>query len=92
MSSNYQRDYLARHKKIRDKMTDIVNRTGRGCVDVSQLASRLGMDKRTVRAHLEIMEADSAGVFMDSAKKQFCTKEGVSRLTNALKLNGNNTG
>jgi hypothetical protein len=90
MSSNKQRDYLARHKRIRGKLMEFVNSTGHACVDVSQLAGQLGMDVRTVRAHLEIMEVDSAGVFMDSAKKQFCTKEGVALLANILKLGTNN--
>ena len=88
MSSQRERDYLFRHKKIRDKLLETVNSTGCGCVDVSQLAYRLRMDVRTIRAHLEIMEADSAGVFVDPTKKQFCTKEGIALLANALKLNG----
>ncbi|MBN1177205.1 MAG: hypothetical protein JXA51_05955 [Dehalococcoidales bacterium] len=86
-----QQDYLARHKRIRDKLLEIVNQTGRGCVDVYQLSCGLEMDVRTVRAHLEIMEVDSSGVFLDSAKKQFCTKEGIALLANALKLSGDNT-
>ncbi len=90
MSSKRHRDYLTRHKRIRDKLMDTVSSTGSGCVDVAQLAYRLGMDVRTVRAHLEIMEVDSAGVFVDSAKKQFCTKEGIALLANALKLGGGN--
>lgn len=90
MTSNRQRDYLAIHKRIREKLIDTVNSTGRGCVDVMQLAYRLRMDVRTVRAHLEIMEVDSAGLFIDSSKKQFCTKEGIALLANALKLRDSN--
>jgi len=92
MNSNRQRDYLARHKRIRDKLMETVNSTGTGCVYVSQLAGQLKMDVRTVRAHLEIMEVDAAGVFVDSTKKQFCTKEGIALLANALKLSGSNIG
>ncbi len=92
MINNRQRDYLARHKRIRDKLLETVNSTGCGCVDVSKLAYRLKMDVRTVRAHLEIMEADSAGVFVDPTKKQFCTKEGIALLANALKMSGSNIG
>jgi predicted ArsR family transcriptional regulator len=88
MSNNRQRDYLARHKRIRDQLIVTVRNSGYGCVDVSQLANKLGMDVRTVRAHLEIMEVDSAGVFMDETKKQFCTKEGIALLANTLKLSG----
>jgi predicted transcriptional regulator len=91
MSNNRQRDYLVTHKKIRDKLIETVNNTGTGCVNVAKLAHRLNMDIRTVRAHLEVMEVDSAGVFVDSTKKQFCTKEGIALLANALKLSENNT-
>ncbi|MFC1931545.1 hypothetical protein ACFLXJ_05035 [Chloroflexota bacterium] len=87
MSSNHRRGYLAKHKRVRDKLIETVSgTTRRACVDVSQLARQLGMDVRTVRAHLEIMEVDSTGVFMDSTKKVFCTKEGVALLANVLKL------
>ncbi len=85
MSSNRQRDYLVRHKRIRDKMMDTIDTSGRACIEVSQLAQQLVMDIRTVRAHLEIMEVDSVGVFMDPGKKQFCTKEGITLLANILK-------
>jgi len=87
MSSKRERDYLDRHKQIRDKLMELVSSGGRACVDVSQLVPQLGMDIRTVRAHLRIMEVDSLGVFMDSGEKQFCTKEGVVLLANTLKLN-----
>ena len=90
MSSKHQRDYLARHRRIKGKLTETIDSTGHACVDVSQLAHHLGMDIRTVRAHLEIMEVDAAGVFVDSAQKLFCTKEGVALLASALKLGESN--
>jgi len=86
MVTNRQLDYLAKHKRIRDELINSINDAGRGCVDVSQFASRLGMDVRTVRAHLEVMEVDSMGVFIDSSKKQFCTKQGIALLANTLKI------
>jgi hypothetical protein len=42
------------------------------------------MDVRTVRAHLEIMEIDAAGTFMDAEKKQFCTKKGIAFLADII--------
>ena len=87
MSSNRHKNYLSKHRQIKDKLTEITNITGRGCVDVSQLSRQVGMDVRTVRNHLEIMEADSVGVFVDSTKKQFCTVEGITLLANFLKTN-----
>jgi hypothetical protein len=87
MSSERERDYLAKHQQIRKKMIELVNANERACFDVAQLASQLRMDMRTVRAHLRIMEVDSVGVFMDPSEKQFCTKEGIALLANMLKLN-----
>ena len=90
MSGNREQDYLAKHKQIRNKLLELVSEGEHACVDVSQLASQLGMDVRTVRAHLRIMEVDAMGVFMDSSEKQFCTKEGIALLANALKLGERN--
>ena len=87
MGSKRERDYLATHQKIRNKLIELVSESERACFDVAQLASQLGMDIRTVRAHLKIMEVDAVGVFMDPGEKQFCTKEGVAMLANVLKLN-----
>lgn len=85
MTSKRQRDYIERHKEIREKLMECIDTDSRGCVNVSQLASQLKMDIRTVRSHLEIMEADLLGVFMDASKKQFCTKEGLSLLAEVMK-------
>ena len=87
MGSKYERDYIAKHQQIRNKLIELVSESERACFDVAQLASELGMDIRTVRAHLKIMEVDAVGVFMDPGEKQFCTKEGVAMLANMLKLN-----
>lgn len=87
MGSRHDRDYIDKHQQIRAKMVELVSESGRACFDVAQLASQLGMDVRTVRSHLKIMEVDAVGVFMDPGEKQFCTKEGVALLANILKLN-----
>ena len=87
MGSRHERDYIARHQKIRDNLIELIRESERACFDVSQLASQLGMDIRTVRAHLKIMEVDAVGVFMDPGEKQFCTKEGIALLAHILKLN-----
>ena len=91
MSNATERDYISKHAQIREKLIDMTRENERACVDVAHLASRLGMDKRTVRAHLKIMELDAVGVFMDPDEKQFCTKEGVALLANMLQLNENVT-
>ena len=90
MSGNREQDYLAKHKQIRNNLLEKVSKGEHACVDVSQLASQLGMDVRTVRAHLRIMEVDAMGVFMDSSEKQFCTKEGIALLAHTMKLDERN--
>ena len=87
MINKSERDYIAKHQQIRNQVVELTNESERACFDVSQLASQLGMDARTVRAHLKIMEVDAVGVFMDPGEKQFCTKEGIALLANVLKLN-----
>ena len=86
MSGKREQDYLTKHKQIRNKLTELGSGSGYACVDVSQLASQLRMDIRTVRAHLRIMEVDSVGAFMDPSEKQFCTKEGIALLANVMKV------
>jgi hypothetical protein len=87
MSNKQERDYLAKHQLIRNKLVEAARQNERACYDVAQLASQLGMDIRTVRAHLRIMEVDAVGVFMDSGEKQFCTKEGIAMLASMMKIN-----
>ncbi len=87
MSSKHEQDYIGKHQQIRNKLIKLVGESERACFDVAQLASELGMDIRTVRAHLKIMEVDAVGVFMDPSEKQFCTKEGIAVLANMLNLN-----
>ena len=86
MSRKHERDYIAKHTQIREKPIDLTRENKHSCVDIAQLASKLGMDTRTVRAHLKIMEVDTVGVFMDPDEKQFCLKEGIVPLANMLKL------
>ena len=87
MNSKRERDYIAKHQLIKNKLLEMVNQNERACADVTKIASQLKMDIRTVRSHLRIMEVDALGVFMDLDEKQFCTKEGISLLASTLNLN-----
>ncbi len=86
MSGKYERDYIDKHEQIRNKLMEMVRESGRGCSPVTDIATALGMDQRTVKAHLKIMEVDNIGVFTDPSEKHFCTKEGITLLANMLKL------
>ena len=86
MRGKYDRDYIARHEQIRNKLKEMAEESDRGCIEVSKIAAELKMDQRTVRAHLRIIEVHNAGVFADPEGKQFCTKEGVALLAKRLGL------
>ena len=84
MERNSSQNYITKHQKIKDKLIEKSRTSEHACFDVAQLALDLKMDIRTVRAHLKIMEVDAIGVFMDAGQKQFCTKDGIALLANAL--------
>ncbi len=86
MRDRYDRDYIARHVQIVNKLVEMVKESGSGCISVTKIADALGMDQRTVRAHLKIIEVNHAGVFADREEKEFCTKEGVTLLAKRLGL------
>jgi predicted transcriptional regulator len=86
MDSKSERDYTIRHEKVVNKLMEIAAEKDCGCVSISKLATELGMDQRTVRAHLKIIEIDHAGVFTDSDERQFCTREGIILLAKRLGL------
>jgi len=86
MNDKYTRDYIARHEQILNKLVEMTKEERCGCVSVAKIATELGMDQRTVRAHLKIIEVDRAGVFIDDEEKEFCTKEGIILLAKRLGL------
>ncbi|MFC2033775.1 hypothetical protein ACFLUB_04615 [Chloroflexota bacterium] len=85
MESKHTQDYIAKHQRIMNKLIEMTKEVEYACFDVAPLASQLGMDIRTVRAHLRIMEVDAVGVFMGPSEKQFCTKEGIALLASLMK-------
>lgn len=86
MSGKHERDYITKHEQIRNKLVKLVKEGGSGCFSASKIAVELGMDPRTVRAHLKILEVDNAGMFVDPEEKEFCTREGITLLAKKLGL------
>ena len=91
MGSRYNKDYVVRHEKIVSKPIELGVKDDLACLPVSRLASELGMDQRTVRTHLKIIEMHHAGVFVDGEEREFCTKEGIASLAKKLGLSESNT-
>lgn len=84
MGDKRERDYIARHEQIIKELTEMAKESDSGCFSVAKIAARLGMDQRTVRAHLKIIEVDNVGVFVDPEQKEFCTREGITMLAKRL--------
>ena len=88
MNDKRLRGYVARHEQIRKKLIEMAKESEGECFSVAKIASELGMDQRTVRAHLKILEVDNAGVFVDADEKEFCTREGIALLAKRLGMKG----
>jgi DNA-binding transcriptional ArsR family regulator len=86
MSDKHEYDYIAKHEQIIRELTEIAKESDSGCFSVAKIATRVGMDHRTVRIHLKIMELDNVGVFVDPELKEFCTREGIITLARRLGL------
>ena len=86
MTNKSDRDYVTKHQQIRDKLLNMAKESSCGCFQVSRIAAELGMDQRTVRAHLKILEIDKAGIFLDAEAKEFCTREGLMLLAEKIGL------
>ena len=82
MSKQTKQNFITIHQKIKKTLFSMIEENSRACVNVAQLASSLGVDQRTVKSHLKIMEVDEVGIFIDHTEKQFCTKEGITFLAN----------
>lgn len=86
MDSENVRDYVVRHKKIRDRLESEMKKCDCGCISVPGIAAALKMDERTVRSHLKIMEMDKVGAFLDPDGKAFCTKNGIINIAKDMGL------
>jgi DNA-binding transcriptional ArsR family regulator len=86
MGSRYNKDYVDRHERIVNKLIEMAVKDDCACLPVSKLATEVGMDQRTVRTHLKIIEMHHAGVFVDGDDREFCTKEGIASLAKKLGL------
>ena len=86
MGATRDRDYIDKHQQIKNKLLQMSKECNCGCFPVPKIACELGMDQRTVRAHLKIMEIHNIGVFVDPTEKEFCTKEGVILLAKRMGL------
>lgn len=73
-------EYLQNHRRIKEKIEEEMKNGACICVNVNDLASKLRMDARTVKTHLDIMKIDDYGTYLDEKKQLFCSLEGVERL------------
>ncbi len=85
-SARLHRSYVIKHEQIASKLKELSEKCDCACLPVSKLAAELGIDERTVRAHLRIMQIHGVGVFNDPSEREFCTKEGIALLARKLGL------
>lgn len=86
MSGKYDREYVSKHEQIINKLEEMAKECSCGCFEVAKIATALGMDQRTVRSHLRILEVNHVGVFVNVEEKEFCTREGLGILAKRLGL------
>ncbi len=89
MSSTRVEDYLHTHEKIKKIMRRAVE-DAYCCVSVDDVANELGIDSNTARVHLDIMEIDEFGSYVDRAHEMFCTAEGIERIRERLRKKSEN--
>ena len=66
--------WVKRHQRVKKFLDEYDS----PCISISTLAKELGMDPRTARAHLEVMQVDRVGAFTDDSKNVFCRKEVIA--------------
>jgi len=86
VSDKHERGYITKHEQIVKELNEMTRESDAPCFSIATIATRLGMDQRTVRAHLKIIEVDNIGVFVDPEQKKFCTKNGILMLAKRLGL------
>ena len=70
------REWVKKHRLIKE----FLDQCSSSSVRVSDVAKKLGMDQRTARAHLEVMEIDGFGAFTEENKTTFCRREAIKQL------------
>ena len=74
-------DYASKHQLILDKL----NESGSlGYLSVRELSHAVAMDTRTVAGHLDVIQMDGTGVYIDDRKQYFATKVGSINLARKL--------
>ncbi|MCK4481879.1 hypothetical protein KAU55_01540 [Candidatus Bathyarchaeota archaeon] len=80
------REYVEKHRQVKEKVEEIISKCACACVPVRKLSEELKMDDRTVKAHLEILEMHKIGTYLDPDKKVFCTANGIKKIADKLDL------
>ena len=86
MPGKNDREYVSKHEQIIKKLEEMADECNCGCFEVAKIAVALGMDQRTVRSHLKILEVSHVGVFVNVEEKEFCTRAGLAILARRLGL------
>ena len=80
MSDVRVKEYLQTHKKIKNVVREKTLNEVYCCVKVDDVANKLGIDPKTAKIHLDLMEIDEFGSYLDEDHEMFCSTEGIERL------------
>jgi hypothetical protein len=84
----YKYNYVSDHIRVLNKLAELTEDSNMTCISSFHLVKMFGLDYRTVKSRLKILELDGKGAFIDREERIFITEEGVSLL--AKRLNKNN--
>jgi predicted ArsR family transcriptional regulator len=78
-------DYLKTHEKVKNIVKKKAFDDAYCCVKVDDVANELGIDSKTAKVHLDLMEIDEFGSYVDREQEVFCSMDGIERLRNRFK-------
>lgn len=58
---------------MKDAIRELSKETQYMCINIESIAEKAGVDPRTAKLHLELLEEDGLGKFCDPKRKTFST-------------------
>lgn len=80
-----ERDWVGKHKNVHQAM-ELIHERGDFIIKPQEIANMLEMDVRTVTNQLTCCEIDEFGIFLDTGKKLFITKDRVIKIAKLMNI------
>lgn len=85
MADTRVKEYLQTHEKIKKIVKKKIDEGACVCVSVKDISNDLGIDPKAVKTHLDIMEIDEFGSYLDNNQKTFCSLEGIEKVRERIR-------